>query len=99
MGKMSWSKVFFVFLGFGLLIYFNSFNNKFLIDDYYFLANSDTTQLKSVLSAWNPYQHQTLGANDSQEHLGYYRPLATMAQDLSYILFKKNYWQFHLFNL
>jgi tetratricopeptide (TPR) repeat protein len=83
----------------GSLVYSNSLNNKFLIDDYGFLSNPVLSGTKFIFSQWNPYREQTLGVMDSQENLRYYRPMAHIVLDLCYATFKNNYWKYHLLNL
>jgi len=92
-------KVFFLFFALGLLVYGNSLNNKFLIDDYAFLENPVLSQTKFILSQWNPYREQALGVLDGRQGPGYYRPMAHMVLDFCYAVFKDNYWQYHLLNL
>ncbi len=46
--------VFFLFFMLGLLVYFNSLNNKFLIDDYAFLSNPVMSQTKYIFSSMEP---------------------------------------------
>jgi len=95
----NWLKVFFLFFVLGLLVYFNSLNNKFLIDDYVFLKNPVYSDAKFIFSQWNPYREQTLGIMDNEENLGYYRPMAHMVLGISYVTFKNNFWEYHLLNL
>jgi tetratricopeptide (TPR) repeat protein len=95
----NWFKVFILFFMFGLLLYFNSLNNKFLIDDNVFLNNPVSSDTKFILSQWDPYREQALGVMDSEENLGYYRPMAHMVYDFCYGTFKNNLWQYHLLNL
>src|ERR1700733_8728232 len=85
-----WLKVFFLFFVCGLLVYFNSFNNQFLIDDHLFLANPVMSHTQYLSFQWSPSYEQ---------NFGYYRPMAHMLYDLSYSIFKNNLWQYHLFNL
>jgi len=95
----NWLKVFLLYFVLGLLVYFNSLNNKFLIDDYVFLGNTVMCDTKYILSQWNPYREQSLGVLDSHERLEYYRPMAHMVLDFSYANFKNDYWKYHLLNL
>lgn len=92
-------KVFFIFFILGLLVYFNSLNNKFLLDDYVFLNNPVMSGTKFILSQWDPFREQALGVTDSEEHLGYYRPMAHIVYDICYATFKNNFWQYHLLNI
>jgi len=94
-----WAKVYFLFFIMGLLLYFNSLNNKFLLDDYVFRKNPVLSDTKYILSQWNPYREAALGVVDRQESPGYYRPMAHMVLDLSYAFFKNSCWQYHLLNL
>jgi hypothetical protein len=86
----NWFKIFFIYFIFGLLVYFNSLNNKFLIDDFTFKSNPDMSETKFIFSQWNPYR---------EPQLGDYRPLAYSLYDFIYDTFKDNFWQYHLFNL
>ena len=95
----SWVKVFLFFFMAGLLVYFNSLNNKFLIDDYFFINNPVLSTPKFISSQWNPYREQALGVLDSHESLKYYRPMTHIVYDLCYSVFKNNYWQYHFLNL
>ena len=90
-----WFKIFLLFFMFGLLVYFNSLNNKFLMDDYVFLKNPFLSNTKFILSQWNPYLQTRLYF----EAHPYYRPIAYMLYDFCYGVFKNNFWQYHLFNL
>jgi len=94
-----WFKVFFLFFIFGLLVYSNSLNNKFLIDDYFFLRNPVLSNTKFILSQWDPYREQVLGVLDNNAMQGYYRPLQQMVLDYCYDVFKNNFWEYHLLNL
>jgi len=91
--------VFCIFGFLGILLYFNSLNNKFLIDDYVFLNNPVQSSSKFILAQWNPYREQSLGVLDRHESTGYYRPMAHMVLDFCYDTFKYNYWQYHLLSL
>ena len=95
----NWLKVLVIYFIFGLFIYFNSLNNKFLIDDLAFLRNPVMSQLKFVLSQWDPYREQAMGVLDKHESLPYYRPMTHMVYNFIYAAFKGNYWQYHLLNL
>jgi tetratricopeptide (TPR) repeat protein len=92
-------KIFLLFFIVGLLVFFNSLNNKFLIDDYVFLSNPVLSKVEFIPSQWNPYREQALGVVDSHQTLGYYRPMAHIILDICYGTFKKNCWLYHLFNL
>ncbi len=94
-----WFKIFLLLFMFGLLVFFNSLNNKFLIDDYGFLSNPIMSSTKYISSQWNPYRDQAMGVRDSRKMMGYYRPLTHIALDFYYAIFKNNFWQYHLFNL
>lgn len=95
----SWLKVFFLFFILGSLVYFNSLNNKFLIDDFFFLHNPVLSTMKFIPSQWNPYREQALGVLDNHESLEYYRPTTHIVYDLCYAMFKYNYWAYHLLNI
>jgi tetratricopeptide (TPR) repeat protein len=82
----------------GFLVYGNSLNNKFLMDDNFFLNNPVFSSTKFILSQWNPYREQALGVVDSHEIQSYYRPMQHMVLDLCYATFKNNYWQYHFLN-
>jgi len=86
----NWFKVFLIYFIFGLLVYCNSLNNKFLIDDFAFKSNPVMSESKYVLSQWNPYR---------EPQLGDYRPLAYSLYDISYGTFKNNFRAYHLLNL
>ena len=86
----NWFKIFFIYFIFGLLVYFNSLNNKFLIDDYAFKSNPVMSETRFIFSQWDPYR---------EPQLGDYRPLAYSLYDFSYDTFKNNFWQYHLLNL
>ena len=58
--------MFLFFFMLGLLVYFNSLNNKFLMDDYVFLNNPVLSSTKYIASQWNPYREEALGVMDSQ---------------------------------
>ncbi len=83
----------------GLLLFSNSLNNKFLIDDYFFLSNPVLSHTKFILSQWDPYQEQAMGVIDRHESFNYYRPLQNMVMAFCYPVFKNHYWQYHLLNL
>src|SRR5271167_3433001 len=83
-------KVFCLYFILGLVVYFNSLNNRFLLDDLAFSRNPVMSEIKYIPSQWDPYR---------EPQLGDYRPLAYSVLDLSYALFKNNYWQYHLLNL
>jgi len=95
----NWWRVFFLFFVLGLLVYSNSLNNKFLMDDSVFLSNPVLSQAKYISSQWDPYREQALGVLDSQANLWYYRPLTHILYDLCYPAFKKALWKYHLFNI
>jgi len=95
----NWLKVFFIFMFFGLLVYFNSMNNKFIIDDYIFLSNPVMSDTKFSLSQWNPYKEQSLGVLDNYTDLHYYRPATHILYDYCYAAFKNSYWKYHFLNL
>ena len=95
----NWLKVFFFFFILGLSVYFNSLNNKFLMDDYVILENPIESQIKYVLSQWDPYREQALGVMDSNAYRTYYRPMAHMALNFCYASFKNIFWKYHLLNL
>jgi len=86
-----WFKIFLILFFFGLLVYANSLNNKFLWDDYFIVGHSDLSQTKFIFSQWNPV--------NNKYNAGYYRPLAHMVYAFCYGTFKTNYWQYHLLNL
>jgi len=92
-------KVFLLLFLLGFMVYFNSLNNKFLMDDFYFLRNPFLSGTKFIPSQWNPYGVQALGVIDRQGTLSYYRPMTHMLYDASYAVFRNNFWQYHLFNL
>ncbi len=92
-------KVFVLYFLFGFLIYHNSFNNQFLIDDFVFAKNPIFSGYKFALSQWDPYLQQAWGVMDSHMDPGYYRPLAHIVYDLMFPAFKEHYWQYHLLNL
>jgi len=94
-----WFKIFILFFMFGLLIYFDSLNNKFLFDDYACLNNPALSNAKYIPSQWDPYRDQSLGVLDSQKIHGYYRPTTHIVLDFCYDFFKSNYYQYHLLNL
>jgi Tfp pilus assembly protein PilF len=91
-----WFRVFAFFFVCGLLVYFNSLNNKLLMDDNNFLGNPLMSQEKFIFSQWDPFREQALGVLDSPGNLDYYRPLSQMAYIFFYSTFKTNYWQYHL---
>jgi len=91
--------VFIILFVLGFVLYYNSFNNKFMMDDYTFLHNPVQSSTKFILSQWNPYREQMLGVADWKQNTGYYRPMAHMVLDVSYDVFKYNYWKYHLLNL
>ena len=95
----NWLKVFFFFFILGLSVYFNSLNNKFLMDDYVILENPIESQIKYVLSQWDPYREQALGVMDSNAYRTYYRPMAHMVSNFCYASFKSHFWWYHLLNL
>jgi hypothetical protein len=66
----NWFKMFLILFIFGLLVYSNGLNNKFLWDDNFILSQPEMSQTKFILSQWNPYQNKYSSA--------YYRPLAHM---------------------
>jgi tetratricopeptide (TPR) repeat protein len=86
----NWLRMFFLFWAVGLAVYFNSLNNKFLMDDLAFLKNPAMSQVRFMPSQWNPYLAQEMGV---------YRPMAHMLLDFSYGTFRNSYWKYHLFNL
>src|SRR5262245_61394440 len=92
-------EVFCLYLIFGLMVYSNSLNNKFLIDDNLFLSNPVMSQTKYIAAQWNPFRQAALGVLDGQENLDYYRPMAHTLYDIIYAAFKKDYWKYHLLNL
>jgi len=92
-------KIFIFLFMFGFLVYFNSLNNKFLMDDYVFLANPVLSSMNFISSQWNPYREQASGVLEYSEIQSYYRPLAHMLYDFCYAAFKNNFWQHHLLNL
>jgi len=96
---MNLIKAFSLYFIFGLLVFSNSFNNKFLIDDFVFLSNPVLSETKYVFAQWNPYKEQSLGNTDDQIKVGGYRPLQNMVMDLCYATFKDNYRLYHLLNL
>ncbi len=87
-----WLKIFILFFIFGLLVFYNSLNNKFLMDDYYFLNNPVFSSSKFILLQWDPH-----GLPVQLTH--YYRPMAHIVLDLCYDIFKANHWQYHLLNI
>lgn len=95
----NWFVVFILFFVLGLLVYSNSFNNKFLMDDYVFLSNPALSHTKYISSQWDPYGQKILGVMDKQATDSYYRPMAHIVLDVCYNVFKSNFWQYHLFNL
>lgn len=97
---MNWFKVLALFFILGLLLYGNSLNNRFLVDDYNLLSNPAMSQSKFISSQFNPYLEQQLGYLDPSKTLqGYYRPLPHMVYAFCYGHFKNMFWQYHLFNL
>jgi protein O-mannosyl-transferase len=94
-----WFKIFLLLFMFGLLIYFNSLNNKFLMDDYFFLGNPVLSGTKFISSQWDPYGERSRGVVDQPVTVSYYRPMAHIELDFCYAFFKNNYWQYHLFNI
>jgi tetratricopeptide (TPR) repeat protein len=94
-----WFKVYSLFFMLGLLVYFNSLNNKFLMDDYNILQSPYSSSMKFVSSQWNPYGEQALGIMEYEASFSYYRPMTQTLYDVSYAVFKNNFWQYHLFNL
>jgi len=94
-----WSMVFLFFLVLGLLLFYNSFNNKFLMDDYVSLSNPVWSSSKFILSQWNPYSHGDLDLLDNHIMTRDYRPLTYMVLNFCYSTFRDNLWQYHLFNL
>ncbi len=94
-----WFKIFPLLLMFGLLVFSNSLNNKFMMDDFLFLGNPVLSTTKFLSSQWNPYGEQALGVIDQQGLVSYYRPMAHIVLDLCYGVFKNNFWQYHLLNL
>jgi len=95
----NWLKVFLLLFALGLLVYFNSLNNKFLVDDYFFINNPVFSQTKYILSQWDPYSQQSMGVVDKEQRVPSYRPMAQITYDLSYSTFKNHRWQYHLLNL
>lgn len=86
------------FLGLG--VYYNSFSNKFLIDDYSFLANPATSSTKFLLFQFSPYQHFDQFADpEDWLHMTYYRPLAHIVPAICYTYFGEHFWRYHAFNL
>jgi len=83
----------------GLLVFFNSLNNKFLIDDFAFLHNPVWSSMKYIPSQWNPYREQSVGVVDAHGMQVYYRPLTHILYDICYPTFKNNFWKYHLLNL
>ena len=84
---------------FGLLVYSNNLNNKFLIDDYRYL-NKPSLSMRLVLYELNPYRLQPsafLGQQDITR--SYYRPLTYMLYDFYYPAFKNNLWRYHLLSI
>lgn len=101
---MNWTKgrgfkVFILFWLLGLLIYSNSLNNQFIIDDYLFTQNPVLSRTQFILSQWNPYREQALGVAESSDNFHYYRPMAHMVLDYCYATFKNSFWRYHLLNL
>jgi len=95
-----WAKVFSIFFIFGILVYCNSMNNQFSIDDHVLLSNPVMSQTKFISSQMNPYLQQSLGVRDTSKiFVGFYRPFAMMLNAFCYSYFKDNHWQYHLFNL
>jgi len=94
-----WLKVFLIFFAVGLLVYFNSLNNKFLIDDYFFINNPVFSQTKYILSQWDPYSQQSMGVVDREKREPSYRPMAQMTYDVVYSTFKNHRWEYRLLNL
>jgi tetratricopeptide (TPR) repeat protein len=92
-------QVLFVYFVFGLMVYGNSMDNKFLIDDYLFLSNPVMSQTKFIFSQWDPFRQQAMGVVDRQGNMDYYRPMAHMVLAYAYAAFKDNYWKYHLLNL
>ncbi len=95
----SWFCIFFLFMVFGLLVYFNSLNNRFIIDDYAFLGNPVLSETKFIFPQWDPYCEQALGVLEGLGNSRYYRPMAHMLLNFSYATFKNNLWQYHFLNL
>ncbi|MBF0511535.1 MAG: hypothetical protein HQL13_04310, partial [Candidatus Omnitrophica bacterium] len=96
--SLNYLKVFFIFFAFGILIYFNSLNSQFLLDDYFFLQHPVLSQAQYMGSQWRLDAIQGLGM-DKHGALSYYRPLAHMFYDVLYPFFKSHFWQYHLLNL
>jgi len=94
-----WLKGFLFLFLFGLLLYSNSLNNKFLMDDYRFLQNPYWSSTKFMATQWSPYGPQALGGIDQFDLNAYYRPLAHIVLDLSYDTFKAHFWKYHLLNI
>ena len=94
-----WFKVFILLFLLGLAVYFNSLNNKFMMDDFNILQSPFSSSMKFISSQWSPYGEQSLGIMEYQASFSYYRPMTLMFYDLSYALFKANFWQYHLLNL
>src|SRR5450631_3435735 len=88
-----------MFLVLGLLLFSNSLNNKFLLDDYVFLNNAISSNIKYILTSLNPNLDQALGVLDTHSSHRYYRPMASMIWNFCYAVFKHNPWQYHFFNL
>ncbi len=91
---------FVVFLLLGFLTFFNSFQNKFLMDDYYFRSTPLYSEIQYTPLQWNPYREQEVGmyAQNSNQNI-YFRPFAHVEISICYSMFKETYWKYHLFNL
>ncbi|MBF0489823.1 MAG: tetratricopeptide repeat protein [Candidatus Omnitrophica bacterium] len=83
----------------GLLVYCNSFSNKFLIDDYSFLDTPIKSSMKFISMQWNPYRNALSGIETSRAISPYYRPLAHIIPTLCFAIFGSSFWLYHLFNL
>ena len=98
----SWNliRVFCILFLLGLAVFFNSFQNKFMMDDYYFRSTPLYSDTHYSSLQWNPYREQSLGIVDKSSNQNiYYRPFAHVEISICYALFKENYWKYHLFNL
>ncbi|MDE1920411.1 MAG: tetratricopeptide repeat protein [Candidatus Omnitrophica bacterium] len=95
----NWIKAFPILFVLGLLVYANSLNNKFIIDDYSYLSAPALSETKYISYLWNPYYQGALGLAGNSGHLNFYRPLALMLSNFCFAAFKKHFWQYHLLNL
>jgi len=95
----NWFLVFAGFLFVGLLLFSNSFKNKFLMDDFAILSHPEMVQTKNFFSYWDPYHDKAMGVKDLQQISGYYRPMTHIVYALTYPIFKDEYWKYHFLNL